>query len=355
MKFALLLVFLLARTVGAADGIIDAVIAPATAENPRNSEGDITVLKDGALLVAWSDFYGGRDDASSARISAAKSRDGGKTWSPRFTLLENSGKQNVMSVSFLRSRSGDLLFFYLVKNSNSDLKAFCRRSTDDAMSWSNPVVVTADAGYFVMNNARVIQLRDGRMLCPTSFVLDYGVRSEPFRNVIYYSDDDGRTWKRGSGVVDAPKRGAMEPGLIQLNDGSVLQIVRTQTGDIWESRSTDRGDSWTKAVKWTVSAPEAPSTLVRLPDNGDFLLVYNPIARVGAPMGGPRTPLAAAISHDEGKSWPLAKLVESDLSTTFAYTSITCNQGRALLTYYAARDGKLSLKFKSIPLSWFRE
>jgi sialidase-1 len=206
-----------------------------------------------------------------------------------------------------------------------------------------------------MNNARVIQLRDGRILCPTSFVLDYTVRSEPFRNVMFFSDDDGRTWKRGSGVVECPKRGAMEPGLIQLNDGSVLQIIRTQTGDIWQSRSTDRGDTWTKAAKWTVSAPEAPSTLARMPDNGDFLVVYNPVANAGASMGGQRTPLAVAISHDEGKTWPNAKLVETDLTTTYAYTSITFYQGRALLTYYAASGGKLSLKFKSIPLAWFRQ
>ncbi|NBW86943.1 MAG: hypothetical protein EBR23_08990, partial [Planctomycetia bacterium] len=36
--------------------------------------------------------------------------DGGRTWGPRSTLEENTGRENVMSVSFLRSRSGDVLF-----------------------------------------------------------------------------------------------------------------------------------------------------------------------------------------------------------------------------------------------------
>ncbi|MCP5120557.1 MAG: exo-alpha-sialidase, partial [bacterium] len=90
--------------------MIETVIAPSVPANKRNSEGDIVVLKDGTLLAAWSDFYGGSNDFSAARISAAKSSDGGRTWSPRFTLQENVGKKNVMSVSFLRTRSGEILF-----------------------------------------------------------------------------------------------------------------------------------------------------------------------------------------------------------------------------------------------------
>src|SRR5687767_6745400 len=81
----------------AATDIIETFIAPATSENPRNTEADLLVLRDGSLFVAWSEFYGGARDDAPARISAARSQDGGKTWSPRFTLQENSGKANVMS------------------------------------------------------------------------------------------------------------------------------------------------------------------------------------------------------------------------------------------------------------------
>ena len=34
----------------------------------------------------------------------------------------------------------------------------------------------------------------------------------------YVSDDGGRTWRDTPGRVDAPKRGAMEPEVIELND-----------------------------------------------------------------------------------------------------------------------------------------
>ena len=34
------------------------LIAQASDESPRNSEGDLVILKDGSILAAWSEFYG---------------------------------------------------------------------------------------------------------------------------------------------------------------------------------------------------------------------------------------------------------------------------------------------------------
>lgn len=181
-----------------------------------------------------------------------------------------------MSVSLLRSRTGDVLFFYLQKNSLSDLKAYVRRSTDDAKTWGPPVLVTADDGYHVMNNARVIQLKSGRLLAPVASTKQVWTKNDDFRTSVYLSDDDGRTWRRGRTLLTAPKRGAMEPGLIEMKDGRVMQIIRTQTGYIWRSFSSDGGDTWTEAAPWNIEAPEAPSTLVTVPGTGDWLLVWNP-------------------------------------------------------------------------------
>ena len=192
--------------------IIEATIAPATGSNRRNTEGDIVVLRDGSLFAAWSEFYGGNRDDSSARIVASRSSDGGRTWGERFVLQENIGTQNVMSVSLIRSRSDDILMFFGVKNSPEDLHFYTRRSTDDAKSWSAPVQMHDDPGYFVMNNDRVIQLKDGRLLAPMAFTERVWTSSEAFRTVVYYSDDDGRSWTMSPTKLEAPKRGAMEPG-----------------------------------------------------------------------------------------------------------------------------------------------
>ncbi len=346
----------------AAGEIFASFIAPATAQNLRNTEGDLLVRRDGTLLAAWADFYDGSRDDAPARISAAHSNDGGRTWGDRFTLQENTGKANVMSVSFLRSRTGDVLFFFLQKNSLTDLKAYVRRSVDDAKTWGDPVLVTPEAGYHVMNNARVIQLKSGRLLAPVATSAQVWTKNDNFRTVVYRSDDDGRTWTRGTTLVSAPKRGAMEPGLIEMKDGRVMQIIRTQTGYIWRAFSSDGGDTWTEAEPWTIESPESPATLVRVPGSGEWLLVWNPKVTwgnpertvLGANHGGVRTPLVAAISRDEGVTWSEPRAIESDLANTYAYTSATFAGDRLLLTYYHFPQGgkQLSLKFESVPLSW---
>ena len=362
----LLLVAAFAPLLAAANSatpIISSFIATAEASHPRQSEGDIVVLRDGTLFAVWSDFYEMANDHAPARISAARSTDSGRTWGPRFTLQENTGLSNVMCASLVRSRTGDILFFYLQKNSTTDLKAYVRRSTDDAQTWGPPVLMMPEPGYHVMNNARVIQLKTGRLLAPVATSLQVGTKNDNFKTVVYRSDDDGRTWQRGTTFLSAPKRGAMEPGLIELKDGRVLQIIRTQTGKIWHAYSADGGDTWSEATPWTIEAPEAPSTLARNPANGDWLLVWNPTVVwsnpektvLGTNHGGPRTPLAAMISRDEGRTWSVPKNLESNANATYAYTSITFHDGRALLSYYhSPAPGKLlSLKFQSVPLGWF--
>ena len=145
---------------------IASFIATAEADHPRQTEGDIVVLRDCTLLAAWSDFHGHANDHAPARISAARSSDGGRTWGARFTLQENTGRSNVMSASFVRSPTGEILFFYLQKNSTTDRKVYVHRSTDDSQTWGPPVLIMSEPGYHVKNNARVIQLKTGRLLAP---------------------------------------------------------------------------------------------------------------------------------------------------------------------------------------------
>jgi sialidase-1 len=258
-----------------------------------------------------------------------------------------------------------VLFFFLRKNSTKDLKVFVRRSTDDARTWGEPVPVTGDEGYHVMNNARVIQLRSGRLLAPVASTAQVWTKNDAFRTSVYLSDDDGRTWRRSRTAVTAPKRGAMEPGLVQLRDGRVLQIIRTQTGFIWRAFSHDGGDTWSEAEPWNIESPESPATLATVPGSGDWLLVWNPVVAwgnpektvLGANHGGLRTPLAAMVSRDEGATWSRRRDLETNPKSTYAYPSITFHGDRALLTYYDFPVGGklLSLKFRSVPVAWFGE
>lgn len=334
--------------------VIESWPAKATDDHPRNSEGDTVLLKDGSLLVGWTEFQKSNTDFTPAHIAGRKSLDGGRTWGKQFVLQPNIGAMNTMSLSFLRLRdSAELMMFFLVKNSRTDLDVYCCRSSDEARTWSEPTLISPEPGYHVMNNARVVQLTSGRILCPVSTTLQIHSKDHPLKNVCYFSDDNGLTWRRGADAVEVPKRGAMEPGLIQRSDGTLLQIIRTQLGKIWITESTDEGDTWSPARPWNVVAPEAPSTLIPLPSS-KWLLIHNPNIDANARShGGRRTPLVARVSSDEGATWSEPLVLEEDLNKTYAYVSARVAADRVHFTYYVEENRRLSLKFKSLAVSTF--
>jgi hypothetical protein len=327
---------------------------PATAANPRYSEGSIAALDDGSLLYATTEFIGAADDFAPARIVARRSPDGGESWGPLATLQENVGRRNVMSVSLRQVRSAvhaGLAMFYLVKESEDDLRVWMRLSPDGGRSFAAPVLVTAAAGYHVMNNDRVAELADGRLIAPVAWTRDVR-RENHFVSFAYLSDDGGATWRAGAGRVDLPRRGAMEPEVVELADGGLLMILRTQLGEIHAARSEDRGETWSAPAPWGVPSPESPATLRVIPVTGSLLLVWNPEVEAAASHGGPRTPLAAAISRDEGRTWTRLPPLEARADERYAYTSLTFTAGRALLGYYVedAETGRISSRFRSLAL-----
>ena len=331
---------------------VSSLVWQATKENPRYTEGSIIERADGSLLFAATEFHGSGSDFAKAHIVGRTSTDGGRTWSEKRVLQENTGGLNVMSVTLRRLSSG-LALFYLQKNDFNDLDMYLRVSKDEGQSFGEPTLVTEDAGYHVVNNDRVTQLSTGRLLVPAASTADVK-KVNHFVSHCYLSDDGGKTWRNGKGHLDAPKRGAMEPEVVELSDGRVLMIVRTQLGFIGKSYSKDGGDTWSKMETLGVRAPEAPSTLRRIPSTGDLLLIWNDTFIEGAGHGGQRTPLTAAISSDDGATWKTVGNLETDPNKTYAYTSLTFVGDRAVMSYWeSGKSGEYSCKFRSVPVSWF--
>lgn len=292
----------------------------------RNSEGDMVVLKDGRLMLAWSQMVNnGTRDMDNARANLVKrySSDGGKTWSaPEVMVAQPPDSLNVMCVNFVRLRSGDIALFYLDKKSTRDCRPVMRVSRDEGETWSEPrqIVPDDEAGYMVLNNARVHQMSDGRLVVPVSIAfsksIPYAV-SEGWRCgggiIAYLSDDEGRTWKRSTQTI-CPRdaRGYVvrteEPGVVELKDGRYLVYFRTNDDYQYFAWSSDRGVTWTKARRSTMRSPVAPATIERLSD-GRLYAVWNdhsrdPGFRFRFPYhNGGRCPVTLGVSEDEGLTW----------------------------------------------------
>lgn len=332
-------------------------LVTATPESPRTGEGDMVVLRDGRVLFAYTRFEVARDDAR-ADIVCRTSVDRGRSWSePRVLVSGDEARENVMSVSFLRSTTGDILLFYLRKDSRTLCRAYVRRSGDDGRTWSDAVCCTPDDNYFCIVNNCAVQLSDGRLLLPYSVCSEIWTAQERILVGTAVSDDDGATWQH-SNTIYTPKRGAMEPRVVERRDGELHMLVRTDQGTLWQTGSCDRGVTWTEPSDSGIESPQAPFVFTRIPSTGDLLLVRNPKANLAqGTHQGYRTPLAAGISRDDGRTWVNEKLLESDTSLTYCYLSATFVDDVVLFSYYRGHPGASleTLRVARVPVAWFYE
>ncbi|MBN2522838.1 MAG: exo-alpha-sialidase [Bacteroidales bacterium] len=294
--------------------------------NPRNSEGDFINLKDGRILFIYSHFYGSSSsDHAHAFLAGRFSNDGGRTWTEEDeVIIPNEGGMNVMSVSLLRLQNGDIALFYLQKNSLVDCTPQMRISKDDANTWSEPVpIITDKKGYFVLNNDRVIQLKDGRLL------LAVALHATPDRTwndkgdlYSYYFDDDGQTWLSSDKVPDTTDIITQEPGLIELKDGRIMMYIRGSGGYQQLSFSPDQGNTWSHIETSHIPSPLSPATIEIIPGTDDWLMVWNNNDGSNPEIEGKRTPLTTAISKDEGKTWHHVKNICNDPDGWYCYIAI---------------------------------
>lgn len=120
-------------------------------------------------------------------------------------------------------------------------------------------------------------------------------------NVLYRSDDNGRTWSAPTVMAEGTKttRNYYEPCVLELSDGHLLGMHRVgrcqdgRNGLFWQNESLDGGKTWTEPIETNISSGACPR-LLKLSD-GRVLLTYG---RRYQPFG-----LYARLSTDGGKNW----------------------------------------------------
>ena len=337
------------------------MVNEATPGHPRHSEGDLVVLSDGSLLLVWSDYHAGKGwDDSPARLSARRSTDGGRTWSPKWTVVEDEHDTNVMSAS-LQNLGDELLLVYLDLLPGMPAKGMvARRSGDGGRTWSAAAAITsANGNRHTANNASLRRLADGRILLAAREYVD-GVRW-PY---CLLSDDGGRTWHAGAHVLDPglPERERLaqnvnEPSVAQLADGRLLMTMRSVAGGQFFAYSEDRGQSWSRPFLSPLRGACSPAAMQRVPGTADVLCLWT------YGLSG-RTPLVSAVSSDAGRTWRPLKLVERSRHHGYCYTSITFHGDHVLLTYshspelaglrrFEVEPGYIDLRLTVLPVRWF--
>ncbi len=205
------------------------------------------------------------------------------------------------------------------------------RSVDNGASWVNRQrIFEGVCGHPPVD---IIQTRTGRIVVPVQFYL-----RNPGRNVtcIYSSDDDGQTWQR-SNIIDLGGHGhhdgVFEPTLVELKDGRLWMLMRTNWDRFWEAFSEDGGLSWRTIKPSAIEASSSPGYLTRL-DSGRLVLLWNRLypetkdtyarksgAFSQAAGSWHREELSIAFSGDEGATWtpPIVIAREPDAWIAYPY------------------------------------
>ena len=339
--------------------------------NPRNSEGSFVRLQDGRILFVYSRYNGENyHDHSAADLVGIESEDDGKTWGNSRVIRKNDA-DNFMSVSLLRLQDGRIALLYLRKSAFAPGRMDCRPwlcfSSDEGASWSEARDITGlPPVYLVVNNDRLIQLQNGRLVLPAAWHR-YALTEEVDIRAIalfFLSDDGGITWRESKEWVLPPSKistGFQEPGVCQCQDGQLLAYFRNSSGVQYEARSLDDAETWSAPQPSRhFPSPPAPLSMKRHPKTGELFAVWcdrdprwhiKPFSRAWG-----RTPLVLARSLDNGASWHSHRMLEQDPDHGYCYTAMLFTEEALLLAYCCG--GKISqgivsvqdLRIRRIPL-----
>jgi len=319
--------------------------------------------------MLYSAFRGPRDH-SAADIARLISTDGGNTWSfPSVVFRAPAGVLNFSSVSLLRLRDGRIGCVFCVKHSLSELEPVWTVSADEGETWSEPVPLMGEKGYFLVNNDRLIQMGDGTLVVPYALHQNFHGQEQyahfnPGLNAVcglIFSVDGGVRWMRSlcqithteeyhcrplfvdEALLSAGVRFQLqhrlgvfqEPGVQELSDGRLMLSMRSSHG-IYRAFSDGVNSPWEGCGRMEgLHVCLGPQTIKRLPDSKELLMLYNDRGTI--PVGDPRftlrTPLSLARSIDDARSWrPCGSL--TDDSRNYCYFSLLFFQNRFVISCY---------------------
>lgn len=292
----------------------------------------IVATPKGAVL-AFTSARRAVSDWAAIDIVMRRSLDG-KTWQPR-RVIAGDGTSTTDNPTPIVDRGGVIHFLYQVNY----VRLFYMRSGDDGVTFTRPVDITAaidqyrpeyDWNVAAPGPGHAIQLRNGRLLVPI-WLSKGGRKHRPSVISTIYSDDEGKTWKRG-GIVPAALPNMSEHVAVELADGRVMLNIRSEHPGHRRAvaYSPDGIHEWTKPeLHPDLYDPICMASLLRLTARPaqarNRLLFANPDSRANTRQlrawgGRPRENVTLRLSYDEGRTWPVSRILEPGRG---GYTDLT--------------------------------
>ena len=316
----------------------------------RPEEG-IAVVEGVGRRGSFVELDDGRILFSGSRGRFRTSSDGGVTWTEVRQAVDPDGRPlGYAEGGFVTLANGAIGYAVRYRATAGDRDAHIAffRSEDGGDTWSRPCRVNPPGVDHAQVNGAAMRTSSGRIIVPAyayirmapdphaverqtgAYLRDQwlAVGAHDYDpgfcwSCVYYSDDEGRTWQGNrDGEIFIWDEVAMtwnrtsEPTVAEVAPGHLLMFVRTELGRIYQSRSTDDGETWTAPTPTLLAASSSPAQLHRIPATGDLVVVWSQASEEDIEKGVGRSRLSTAVSRSQGAVWEFFQNIDSALEGT---------------------------------------
>ena len=292
----------------------------------------VIVTSKGTLLAFAEGRRAGAGDAGDIDLVVKRSKDSGESWSPLQVVGDNGPNTFGNPCTVIDAKTGTL-WLLATQNRGTDREkdiiagtsqgtrtVWAMKTDDEGLTWSAPVEITAsvkrpDWTWYATGPGVGIQTRSGRLVIPANHA---EAGSGVHRSHLFFSDDGGHRWNLGA----SSDAGTNESQVVELADGRLMLNMRNhppkQENFRMVATSPDEGRTLSTATPdHALVEPPAQASLLRMTSartqDRNRLLFANPAS-------AQRERLTIRLSYDEGKTWPVARVIHGGPA---AYSSLT--------------------------------
>lgn len=269
---------------------------------------------DGILLASW--FAGSHEGNKDVVIYGARYLNG--VWETPQIWADGKVADTTQypcwnPVLFRGNKEEELYLYYKVGPNPREWWGMVKISDDGGQNWGQAKKLPDGILGPIKN--RPLELSDGSIISPSSVELT----EDRWVAHVEISTDRQKSWKVFP-IDHETSFNAIQPSVVEHDDGRVQVLCRSKEGIVTTSWSTDKGRSWSKMGKTNLINPNSGTDAIRVDDI--FLIVYNPDIP-GKDWWEGRTKLRLAYSRD-GLEWTDIFEFEDEDKGEFSYPTIMC-------------------------------